>query len=242
MPPVLDQGNLGSCTANSISNIHYFDQLKQKDADAFAPSRLFIYYNERSMEGTIGQDSGAEIKDGIKSIAQLGVCPETQLPYDINKFTNKPSESCYQEALNHQAILYQRVDQTLDEMKGCLAEGYPFTIGFTVYDSFESDEVARTGIVPMPKPNESVLGGHAVTVCGYDDATERFWVQNSWGTKWGILGFFSIPYAYFTNNNMADDLWTVRMVEDSQTPPTPPPPTPTPVTEPWWKKIFDWIF
>jgi C1A family cysteine protease len=212
-PPVFNQGQLGSCTANAIGNAHRFDQMKQNKGKSFAPSRLFIYYNERDMEGTVGEDSGAMIRDGIKSIAQLGVCDEKDWPYVINKFANKPSASCYTEALEHQALSYQRVTQSLTQMKGCLASGFPFVFGFTVYESFESDAVAKSGDVPLPSQGEQVLGGHAVLAVGYDDKTQRFIVMNSWGTDWGKKGFFTMPYAYLAEGNLADDFWTVRIVE-----------------------------
>jgi C1A family cysteine protease len=212
-PPVLNQGQLGSCTANSIANAHRFDQMKQAKGKSFAPSRLFIYYNERDMEGTVNEDAGAMIRDGIKSIAQLGVCDEAEWAYNITKFTNKPTAACYKDALEHQALSYQRVTQTLTQMKGCLASGFPFVFGFTVYESFESPAVAKSGQVDLPAPGEKTLGGHAVLCVGYDDKAQRFTVMNSWGTDWGKKGFFTIPYAYLTDDNLAADFWTVRIVE-----------------------------
>lgn len=212
-PPVFDQGELGSCTANAISNAHRFDNLKNGGSKTFVPSRLFIYYNERVMENTVASDSGAMIRDGIKSIAKQGVCDEKTWKYDVTKFTQKPTATSFKEALNHQAISYSRVVQSLTQLKGCLAEGYPFVFGFTVYESFESQEVAKNGKVPMPKPSEKTLGGHAVLAVGYDDATQNFIVMNSWSTKWGDKGFFYMPYAYLTTSDLADDFWTVRIVE-----------------------------
>lgn len=212
-PPVVDQGQLGSCTANSIGNAHRFDQMKQGVAQNFMPSRLFIYYNERAMEGTVGSDSGGQIRDGIKSIAQKGVCPEIEWPYVVSKFKSKPPAACFKAALKHQAVSSERVTQDLSQMKGCLASGYPFVFGFTVYDSFESQAVAKSGVVPMPKKGEKTVGGHAVLCVGYDDASKRFIVMNSWSVKWGQKGFFTIPYDYLTNSNLADDFWTVRTVE-----------------------------
>jgi len=211
-PPVLDQGELGSCTANAIANAHLFDQLKQKVSKVFPPSRLFIYYNERATEGTIKSDSGAMIRDGIKSIAQLGVCAETKWPYVIDKFTRKPTKPCYTAALKNQALSYQRIN-TLLEMQGCLASGYPFVFGFSVYESFESEEVAKTGVVNMPTNSEKFIGGHAVLAVGYNFSTQRFIVMNSWGANWGDKGYFTIPYTYLSNNNLADDFWTVKKIK-----------------------------
>src|ERR1051326_749220 len=120
-PPVLDQGALGSCTANAIAGAHRFDQMKERAAKPFPPSRLFIYYNERVMEQTVSQDSGAMIRDGIKSIAKQGVCDEATWPYTIARFATKPPAPCYREALDHQALSYQRVLQSPAQLKGCLA-------------------------------------------------------------------------------------------------------------------------
>jgi C1A family cysteine protease len=210
--PVYDQGQLGSCTANAIGGAVQFDQKKQ-GLKSFIPSRLFIYYNERAMEGTVNSDSGAQIRDGVKSVAKLGVCPETEWPYDIQKFTNKPTPPCYADAKKTEAAIYQRLDNTnLNQLKGCIADGYPFIFGFTVYDSFESDEVAKSGVVNMPETGEKVLGGHAVLAVGYDDEAQRFTVRNSWGKDWGMGGYFSMPYSYLTSTDLADDFWTIRQL------------------------------
>src|SRR5438309_299562 len=185
-PSIYDQGQLGSCTANAIGGAIEFDQMKQGLPQIFVPSRLFIYYNERVMEGTVNSDSGAMIRDGIKSVAHQGVCPETEWPYDITKFTNKPSASCYTDALKDRAVAYQRVIPLLNQLKGCLAAGYPFVFGFTVYESFESQQVTNTGHAPMPATSEQVLGGHAVLCVGYEDAHQWFICRNSWGDAWGM--------------------------------------------------------
>ena len=187
--------------------------MKQASKKAFTPSRLFIYYNERAIEGTLNEDSGAMIRDGIKSVVKQGVCKETDWPYVIARFTKKPAKTCYTEAMNHQVVSYQRVTQTLNQMKGCLASGYPFVFGFSVYESFETSTVAKTGKVPMPRSGETMLGGHAVAAVGYNDADQRFIVRNSWGGDWGKKGYCFMPYAYLTDPDLAADFWTIRMVE-----------------------------
>ncbi len=210
-PAVYDQGQLGSCTANAIGAAVEFDRMKQGLPD-FIPSRLFIYWNERNMEGTVQSDSGAQIRDGIKSVAKQGACPETDWPYDISRFTEKPSGQAYADAKLDRAVSYQRVAQNLNQMKGCLASGYPFVFGFTVYESFESDEVAQTGHAPMPASGEQTVGGHAVLAVGYDDASQWLTVRNSWGDGWGMKGYFTLPYAYVTQSSLAADFWTIRLV------------------------------
>jgi C1A family cysteine protease len=213
-PQVYDQGQLGSCTANAIGAAFEFELMKQRVPD-FMPSRLFIYYNERAMEGAVDSDSGAQIRDGIKSVNQLGVCPEKMLPYDITTFTTKPSRKCYTEALKHQVLSYERVLRNLNQIRGCLADGFPMVFGFSVYESFESEVVAKTGKLNMPKMNEASMGGHAVVAVGYNDAQKRIIVRNSWGSKWGLSGYFTMPYDYLMNDNLSDDFWTIRLVEEA---------------------------
>lgn len=211
-PPIYDQGQLGSCTANAIAGAYEFDQVQERQPD-FRPSRLFIYFNERTMEGTVDIDAGAMIRDGIKSVAKLGVCTEDSWPYDIAAFADRPGAACFREALKHQAIVYRSVPQRLNLLQACLATGTPFVFGFSVYDGFESDEVARTGVVDMPGPKEKQVGGHAVVAVGYDNAQQRFLVRNSWGRAWGQKGYCTMPYAYLTNWQLAQDFWAIYAVE-----------------------------
>ncbi|MGE1155538.1 C1 family peptidase [Pseudomonas kitaguniensis] len=211
-PPVYDQGQLGSCTANGIAGAIQFDRMKQKLTPLFEPSRLFIYYNERVIEHTVDSDSGAMIRTGIKSVGVQGDCPESEWPYDITKFTVKPPQKCYTDAKKYKAIQYQKVAQNLNQMKGCLAAGYPFVLGFSVYESLESKEVTKTGIVPMPASTEKMLGGHCVLAVGYDDAKQRFIIRNSWGETWGMKGYGTLPYGYLMDENLASDFWTIRIV------------------------------
>jgi C1A family cysteine protease len=210
-PPVYNQLQLGSCTGNAIAAAVQFERMKNQLKPAFDPSRLFIYYNERVIEGTVASDSGAQIRDGIKSVAKLGDCPETLWPYVISKFAVTPGNQCYAAAKPYKAIAYRRVPRTLSDMKGCLAEGYPFVFGFSVYSSFESRAVAGSGVVPMPASGEKLLGGHAVLAVGYDSAQQRFIVRNSWGPGWGMSGYFTMPFAYLLDSNLSDDFWMVAL-------------------------------
>jgi C1A family cysteine protease len=212
-PPIYDQGQLGSCTANAIGAAMEFDQMKEKLANPFMPARLYIYYNERAIEGTTGTDSGAQIRDGIKSVGAQGVCPESMWPYDMTKFTERPPDQCYQDGAQNRAISYQRLNRDVNQLKGCLASGYPFVFGFTVYESFESQEVAQSGQAPMPAHGERVMGGHAVMAVGYDDGNQWWLVRNSWGANWGMAGYFTLPYAYLAQRGLSSDFWTIRVVQ-----------------------------
>lgn len=211
-PLVYDQGNLGSCTSNCISTAIDFERLKQ-NIQPLLPSRLFIYYNERLLENTVSYDSGASLRDGIKTVSKDGACAETEWPYDISKFTIRPATSCYTNAQKNLVKQYLRLNNTnITELKTCLAAGYGFVFGFTVYQSFMTTNVIKTGMVPMPNTSERVLGGHATFCLGYDDSKSRFIVRNSWGTGWGDKGHFYIPYSYLTNQNLAGDFWSIQLV------------------------------
>lgn len=206
--PVEDQGNLGSCTANALVGALEFLELKD-GLPLTDLSRLFVYYNERVVEHTVQSDSGAQLRDGIKSLAKLGVCSEGKWPYRISRFKAKPTPACYTEALQHRIVEYQSL-RSLADMRACLADGYPFVFGFSVYESLESEQVARTGRVSMPRKNERLLGGHAVLAVGYNDRQKRFIVRNSWGTGWGLQGYFTMPYGYLADPQLASDFWVVR--------------------------------
>lgn len=209
MPPVYDQGQLGSCTGNAIAAAVDFDNHRQT-GQFLSPSRLWIYYQERVIEGTVNQDSGGQIRDGAKAVAQLGVCPETDWPYDITTFAQPPPQQDYTDALKDRVLTYQAAPQVLWSLKSVLAGGTPVVFGFTVYSAFESPQVAQTGIVPMPAPSDQVVGGHAVVLVGYDDAVDRFRVRNSWGTGWGQTGYFELPYLYVTSSSLASDFWVIQ--------------------------------
>jgi C1A family cysteine protease len=178
----------------------------------WTPSPMFIYYNERLLENTVMQDSGAEIRDGMKAINRWGICSEDKCPYEISKFRVKPSRAAYADGAKHKIFNYARIGQSLLQLQSALANNDPFVFGFSVYESFESDQVAKTGIMPMPSQRENLLGGHAVLCCGFFNNTKTFLVRNSWGTDWGQQGYFHMPYDFILNENLAADFWSVKYV------------------------------
>jgi C1A family cysteine protease len=204
--PVVDQGELGSCTANAIVSGLREYLLKDKAAWV-ALSRLFLYWEERNIEGTVNEDCGAAIRDGMKVLNKIGVCPENDWPYNITTFANKPTNQDVTDAVPYKVSEYHRIT-SLDHLKAAVAEGLPVVIGINVYSSFESDVVAKTGVVPLPDTaKEELLGGHAVLVVGYDNRNNQLIVRNSWGTDWGDQGYFYLPYDYYSQSYVTD-CWT----------------------------------
>lgn len=210
MSPIVDQGELGSCTANAIvSGLREFLMLKA--GVTLTPlSRLYLYWHERFIEGDVNEDAGAIIRDGMNVLASMGACPEVDFPYVVTKFTSKPSDQAEKDAAAFKITSYHRI-YDLNSMKACLAEGFPVVIGMQVYASFESDDVANHGMVPLPKFGEETLGGHAMCVVGYKyiGRDEYLIVRNSWGTSWGDKGYCYIPSSFVTRNYI-NDMWTGR--------------------------------
>jgi len=220
MSPVENQQNLGSCTSFALAGaLEFLEEqsliTKTASPEILTPnsyvsfSHLFIYYNERDAEGDPNEDGGGQLRDGIKTLATLGCCSEAIWPYNESQVFVKPSEAAYQQALSHKITSYQSLS-SISDMKHSLSEGFPFVFGFTVYDSFESEETAQTGILKMPGWNEGCVGGHAVCCVGYNDAEQMFIVRNSWGSGWGLQGYFKMPFLYMSNPNLASDYWTIR--------------------------------
>jgi C1A family cysteine protease len=211
-PVVYNQYDLGSCTANAGGGLSQFLMMKLGKW-VYRPSRLAIYYWERVLEGTANEDSGASIRDCMKVMSGIGVPPEHMWEYDISKFKQAPPKAAYDFAQQHKVGQYSRLNNTrVRELKHCLATGYPFIFGFSVYDSFESDVIQSTGILPMPGKYETLLGGHAVMAVGYDDDTKLFKIRNSYGPEWGKRGYFFMPYDFITDTDLASDFWTAQYI------------------------------
>lgn len=211
-PPVYDQGNLGGCVAHGVKGI-IEHQRKRQSQPFFDDSRLFVYFGGRKIEGDTSADSGLMVRDGIKSVLAFGTCPESEWPYDVGQFATEPPAKCYADARKHGTWMYSRITPTLYNLKFQIAHNMPFTFGFSVYDSFMSDVVASTGIMPMPASSEAVIGGHCVCGVGFSDARGAVKCRNSWSSAWGdpkAPGYFWMPYAYITDPNLCDDFWEIR--------------------------------
>lgn len=223
-PKVYDQGQLGSCTANALCGVVHFDWINNMTSPMppslnepeLMGSRLFLYYNERMLENTIDEDSGALLSDGVKCLVKYGICLESEWEYDISKFKQKPPQSCYINALKHVVLEYSNIMNDITSMKTSLYHHYPFVVGIAVYESFESRNVALTGKVPMPKKGEQLLGGHAVVCVGYDDSKKVWIMRNSWGNEWGDNGYFYLPYEYLLDSNLSSDLWNIKSIKNEE--------------------------
>ena len=212
-PKIFDQGDLGSCTANASNALVQYVEHKANDPDWDRLSRLYTYWYSREKIGTTDSDSGAEIRDAFKVLAERGSPRERFWPYDLSQFTVKPPALDYR-AGQHEILEYRAlVEGSEQDMQACLAEGFPFVYGFAVYDSFWTIGAGGSwsGI------RGSIDGYHAVCCWGYDfrpgafGFTQGGWIiRNSWGVGWGDHGYFYVPRTYMSVE--AFDCWTVRKV------------------------------
>jgi C1A family cysteine protease len=218
-----DQILEGSCSAHAAAGAVEFLELMEfrnntpQIAQEYAPvskivkrvSRNFIYYGERVIDGTVDQDAGAtDLVDACNVLMNQGVCREDLWPYSQDNLFTKPSDEAYADAALHKVPA--SFSLTTDDLKSCLHAGFPFMLGFQVYESFMSDEVAQTGYMPIPAAGDQIVGGHAVLAVGYNNYQQAFIVRNSWGAKWGMGGYFYFPYRLMNDPNMAGDFYTLR--------------------------------
>jgi C1A family cysteine protease len=209
-PDCYDQGQLGSCVGNGSAGLVQYTRRMMGLGPDFIPSRLFIYWIARALEGTTQEDSGAQIRDAITELLKRGVPPETDWPYDVAKYNMKPPHLAWADGGLHTIVGASKVPQDLDAMKSVIASKHPIVFGFTVYPYFESQDMATSGILQMPDPSDQPVGGHCTVIVGFNDVTQMFRVRNSWGPAWGQNGYFDMPYAYATNPNLASDFWAVE--------------------------------
>ncbi|MBV8638497.1 MAG: C1 family peptidase [Candidatus Eremiobacteraeota bacterium] len=200
---------LKSCSANAISAA--LTLLGHKaGTPILPPSRLFLYYNSRVLEGDTAADDGVTLRNAIKAAAKPGVCPESLWPYDPAQFATAPPQTAYN-GISTRALSYYRINRDLHALKSCIAEGFPFVFGINAYEqSFFA--AAHNGQLEMPAANDTLMGGHACLAVGYDDGAQRFTVLNSLGATWGAQGYFTIPYAYLLDDKLAYDFWTIREI------------------------------
>lgn len=209
-PEVYDQGDIGSCTAQALCGCYHYNELKTSHPNTFKPSAMFVYYNERVILGTVDVDSGAMLRDGIKSMAKQGVCREEMWPYNPEFLWPKPTDTAYAFAATEVVTKYERIPQSLTFMRDCLCHGHPFVFGTMLYDNFF--EVGSDGVVGMPRPGDKDCGGHAMACFGFDHERRMFLVRNSWGSGWGENGYCWMPYDYLTTSGLSEDFWTIQAV------------------------------
>lgn len=215
---IKDQGKLGACTAFSCCSV--IEYLLNKSVDL---SELYFYYKEREADSDIDMDSGSTIRRSALTAVNIGVCEEKFEPYDIKKFSEKPSEEADNNALKYKIKACHRITKMDDILYAVGVLKKPVLIGIDVYSSFEN--IDSNGYMSMPdRENEELLGGHAVNICGYFHKQKNifeeingffnknskyndlyFIIRNSWGTEFGDNGYCYMPAAFLSK--YSSDWW-----------------------------------
>jgi C1A family cysteine protease len=211
MPPVYNQGQTSSCTGNGTAGALQYMRRKQGLAD-FVPSRMFIYYNGRAIDGTTSFDGGSQVRNVIKAVATQGACDETEWPFRTDQINMRPADKCYFDARTDLVTGYAAVPQNIDPFRACISDDKPIVFGFMVYSQFESDAMAQSGMLEMPDENAAPIGAHCVLACGFSDRSKVIICRNSWGKTWGDDGYFYMPYNYIVNPGLAADFWQIDLV------------------------------
>jgi len=217
MTSVENQGQTNSCTANALAGAYEYLTKKGSGRDIHV-SRFFAYYNTRVKDNKGDEsnieDVGATLSSTVEAAEEFGTCLESLWPFDPSNINTRPSDEAYQQGADHQITSASWLDHDLQEMKSCLAQGFPFLFGVTLYPSIEQAETA--GVVPIPNAfdyQQGQIGGHALLAVGYSDKSNSFIVRNSWGQDWGDKGYCYFPYDYLTNENLCFDMHIVQKLE-----------------------------
>ena len=223
-PPVFNQGTIGSCTANAVAWDYAYVANKEGLAP-FTPSRSFIYYNARVVNGrnpaTLTDDDGSNVTAAIQTTETTGIAPESLAPYQSETINVAPPASAYAASQAHKVLTTYQIDDTnIRQIEGSLAAGYPVIFAVKVIAPFLSAEAENTGVIPTPQYTDQIVGGHAMVLVGYDNNTRQFEFVNSWGSKWGKAdalggrGYGTIPFSYVTSPNFsfAGAFYSIRSV------------------------------
>jgi C1A family cysteine protease len=205
---VYDQGNIGSCTGEGIAALfsHY---LWKESKRYIEPSSLFIYWNERNIEGTVNEDAGAMIRTGITVISSIGTSTTKTWPFRESRWAMKPSKPAFIEATGLRSPVGFKVDNTDGRsIRVSVSDNCPVVFGMMLYSNIERITYWEP-VLSIPKKGERSIGGHCMLIVGYDDNKKLYKVRNSWSKLWGLNGYFFVPYSLIHNSRITGDCWTI---------------------------------
>jgi C1A family cysteine protease len=210
--PVVDQGPWGSCTAFAMRYAYMLWHLRTVGTLPPEPSVAYWYAQSRTkLLGGNLQDTGSTTAATVWVLANLGTPTNTTWPYTAANVFIKPTISALTNPKNTVPVritTFKNAASTLDILKRVIADNKTLLASIMVYSSMMKISVFVSGVVPMPNiRRESLQGGHAIAITGYDDTIKRFIFRNSWGSYDGINGQYTIPYDYITNPQLASSFF-----------------------------------
>ncbi|WP_419808615.1 C1 family peptidase [Sphingomonas sp.] len=213
--PVEDQRQTNSCVANAIVGALELHQRKAGMAPVDM-SRLFLYWNARSITKNEANDNGSFIHHGMAAVLAFGVCEERMWPFEEAMVRAQPTDACFKNATSYEAIQFARTPRGEPAM-AALAQGLPVAFGIVLPS--ECYQVAgQTGTVPNPETIQvnSAPSGHAMLIVGYDLEEKVYIVRNSWGAGYGQNGYLNIPFEVMERHAHPDQFWTIGAIEQSK--------------------------
>jgi hypothetical protein len=196
--PVKDQGGEGACTAHAGTEaFEWIDRAYFKNSRIYSPQ--YTYAKELIAQGDFPNDEGSDGTTLCGTLIVNGCCELSLFPYVSGQIV-RPTAAQDLDAAKHTLGSFHGLtgSKTALSILGDPTP-WPVLVGFTVYESFESDQVAKTGVYDPNLGAESVLGGHEVLMVGYDvgetptlrpsGSKPSALIMNSWGTGWGLSGF-----------------------------------------------------
>lgn len=230
MPPIGNQGSQGSCvawsTAYANKSFHEYMERKSKGTWSYTNSDGSVNYKYIFSPAFIynqingGRDNGSSISDAMALMVSKGAVPWEVMPYDQKNYTKQPTQQMYQAALKYKAKEFQRVRYNEpEEVKSQLAKGRPVVVGILISEGFY--ELGKQVYNESTTRGQN-LGGHAITLIGYDDSRQVFKFQNSWSKSWGDNGYGYISYKYLAKVCrsafvMIDDVAAQEVVQEETT-------------------------
>jgi C1A family cysteine protease len=213
MPPIWDQGQLGSCTAFASCRAYEYAAARQ-GLPKMATSKLAQYYWSRQLMGRqyVSQDSGSTTTYALKALATFGAAPEADDPYDIANFKKAPPAKAVADARAHLVAKYEAVPHSEAAIKSALNAGRLVVFGMACYDSLEYDETTKTGVIPMPKRGEGVIGGHELVFAGWR-RDGLLIVANSWSEQAGDHGYYYMQPRMAFSGGFISDIKVIDLVE-----------------------------
>jgi hypothetical protein len=204
--PVLDQGEEGACTGFGLATVANYLLSRRKVVPDTAPvSARMLYEMARRYDEWPGEEySGSSARGAMKGWQKHGVCQQDSWPYKLTRHDPAGlTQARTADAMRRPLGAYLRVNhKDLVAMHSALAEVGVLFATATVHQGWS--RVDRKGVIPYLA---QLSGGHAFAIVAYD--SDGFWIQNSWGTDWGLSGFARLSYDDWLANG--SDVWVARL-------------------------------